>query len=186
MKQDLAQLHEKNTALLDNIQGLTANNIQLQGSIENLSGENVALREKFEDLSVAVQELQSSEKEIKDLVQKLTLKIQDGGDQELKDQIAKLEQLYTETQIEIKTLLDRIKTLESGNQQAPTSGIFTYIEKEQDQTLFIQAIEEALNKEMTYAQIDEFLSASLPKDLDKIIKDHPALTKNYIRDLRKD
>ena len=39
---------------------------------------------------------------------------------------------------------------------------------------------------MTYAQIDEHLTKTVPPELDKIIKDHPALTKNYIRNLRRD
>jgi cell division protein FtsB len=119
MKQEMAQLHEKNLVLQDNIKGLTGNNIHLQGSVDTLSGENLALTERFEVLSGAVEELQGSEQEIKDLVQKLTAKIQEGGDQELKDQIVKLEQLHAETHSEIEVLMDRLKKLESGLKQTP-------------------------------------------------------------------
>ena len=88
-------------------------------------------------MSVAIENLQSSEKEIKDLVEKLTTKVQAGADQELKDQIKKLEQLYSDTHSEIENLMERLSILESGLKQAPVSGIFSYIENEEDQALFI-------------------------------------------------
>ena len=50
----------------------------------------------------------------------------------------------------------------------------------------MEKVTEAISQGLTYAQIDEFLTNTLPADLDKIIKDHPALTKNYIRNLRRD
>jgi predicted nuclease with TOPRIM domain len=186
MKQEIAQLQEKNVLLQGNLEGLTGDNALLQSNIDTLHGENSALKSKIEGLSVAVDNLRNSEKEIKDLVEKLTEKIQAGADQELKSQIKKLEQLHADTHIEIKDLMDRLNTLESVLKQAPVSGIFTYIEKEADQTLFIQKVEESLAQDMTYAQIDEYLTKNLPAELDKIIKDHPALTKNYIRNLRRD
>jgi hypothetical protein len=83
-------------------------------------------------------------------------------------------------------MMERLKGLESTLKPVPVSGIFSYIEKEEEQSLFIQKVEAALSEERTYAQIDEYLTANLPPELDKIIKDHPALTKNYIRSLRKE
>lgn len=186
MKQEIAQLHDKNLILQKNITELLGGKSLLQKDVEYISGENSALKERIEEMSIAIEKLQSSEEEIKDLVEKLTIKVQAGADQELKDQIKKLEQLYGATHDEIENLMDRLNTLESGLKQAPVSGIFAYIEKEEDQKLFIEKVEEALSQEMTYAQIDEHLTKALSPELDKIIKDHPALTKNYIRNLRRD
>ena len=186
MKLEIAQLHDKNVILQKDITELLGGKARLQEDVANITGENVALKVKIEEMSIAIEHLQSSEKAIKDLVEKLTIKIQAGADQELKDQIKKLEKLYGETHIEIENLVERLNTLESGLKQAPVSGIFTYIENEDDQTLFIEKVEEALTQEKTYAQIDEHLTKTLPSELDKIIKDHPALTKNYIRNLRRD
>ena len=186
MKQEIAQLQDTNLILQGNIQQLVGNNTLLQSNIESINEENTALKEKIEELTEAVANLQRSEKEIKDLVDTLTVKIQTGADQELKNQIKKLEQLQSDTHIAIELLMDRLKALESGLKQAPISGIFTYIEKEEDQSLFIQKVEEALAQEMTYAQIDDYLTKNLPSELDKNIKDHPALTKNYIRNLRRE
>ena len=186
MKLEIAQLHDKNLILQKDISELLDGKTLLQKNVANITGENAALKEKIEEMGIAIEYLQSSEKEIKGLVEKLTLKIQAGVDPELKDQINKLEKLYGQSQIEIENLVERLNTLESGMKQAPVSGIFTYIENEEDQALFIEKVEEALTQEMTYAQIDEHLSKNLPLELDKIVKDHPALTKNYIRNLRRD
>ncbi len=76
--------------------------------------------------------------------------------------------------------------VESDSKQSSTSGIFAYISDEHHQTLFIEKVADSLKHEMTYSQIDEYLAETLPSDLHKIIKEHPSLTKNYIRSQRKD
>jgi hypothetical protein len=48
------------------------------------------------------------------------------------------------------------------------------------------AVEEAVSQELTYAKIDEYLTENLSPELDQIIKDHPSLTKTYIRTLKND
>ncbi|MGB3224868.1 MAG: hypothetical protein WBB23_18840 [Desulforhopalus sp.] len=186
MKKEIQQLQEKNSTLQGNINGLTSDNTLLQNIVDNLQGENSGLKKKIEELSLAVGNLQGSEIEIKNLVDKLTEKIQAGADLELKNQIQSLEELHKDTHSKIEVLMERLKGLESSLKPAPVSGIFSYIEKEEDKSLFIEKVESALSQERTYAQIDEYLTANLPPELDKIIKDHPALTKNYIRSLRND
>lgn len=186
MKQEIAQLQKKNSTLQGHINGLTGDNTLLQNIVDNLQGENLGLKEKIEELSVAVENLQDSEVEIKNLVDKLTEKIQAGADLELKNQIQSLEQLHADTHIKTEVMMERLKGLESTLKPIPVSGIFSYIGKEEQQSLFIEKVEAALSQERTYAQIDEYLTANLPPELDKIIKEHPALTKNYIRSLRKE
>ncbi len=184
MKQEIVDLQQKNLNFHGKMKELNNDNSLLQVVVNKLHAENSGLKEKIEELSEAVEKLQGSEKEIKTLVDKLTEKIQAGSDPELKDQIKKLEHLHSETHNEIEVLISRLEVLESGLKPAPTSGIFTYIDKEEDQSLLVQKVQEALSQDMTYAQMDDFLSDNLPPDLDKIIKDHPVLTKNYIRSLR--
>lgn len=186
MKQEITNLQQTNVILQRNIKEITSDNALLQSDVAHLSGENSVLKEKVEELSMSIENLQRSEKQIKDLVAKLNEKIQAGPDQELIEQIKNLEQLHGDTQNELENLMNRLKSLETGLKQTPTSGIFTYIEKEEEQNIFIAKVEEALAQEMTYAQIDEYLTNNLPSELDKIIKDHPSLTRNYIRNLRRD
>lgn len=186
MQQEIAQLHDKNVTLQRELTGLGRDKTVFQDTVNHLADENLALKERIAEMSATLDKLRSSEQEIRELVEKLATTIATGGDQELKDQIQKLEQLYRETHNKIENLAGRLDTLESDSKPPAVTGIFAYIDKEEDQSLFTTKIEEALNQEMTYAQIDEHLSKYLPAALDKIIKDHPALTKNYIRTLRQD
>ena len=176
MKQEIEQLQGEKLVLQKNIKDITEENELLKGDVANINSENQIINKRIEELSLEVETLQSSEKEIMGLVDNLTKKIQAGTDQDLKNQIKMLEQ----------PLVKRLSALESSLKPIPTSGIFTYIETKEDQALFIQKVEEALELEMTYAQIDDHLSQNLPIELDKIIKDHPSLTKKFIRNLRKD
>jgi chromosome segregation ATPase len=186
MSLEIEQLQAENLVLQQNIKGLAEDKTLLQGNFENLVAENLIVNGKIEELSVEVGHLQTSKKDITDLVDKLTEKIQAGADQDLKNQVRKLEQPLADTQSEMEILIERLNTLESRLKQVPTTGIFTYIVTESDQSLFIQKVEEALALEMTYAQVNDYLSKNLPPELDKIIKGHPALTKKYIRNLRRD
>jgi DNA repair exonuclease SbcCD ATPase subunit len=186
MKQEIEQLQGEKLVLQKNIKDITEENALLKGDVANINSENQIINKRIEELSLEVETLQSSEKEILGLVDNLTKKIQAGTDQDLKNQIKMLEQPLADTQSEIESLVKRLSALESSLKPIPTSGIFTYIETKEDQSLFIQKVEEALALEMTYAQIDDHLSQNLPIELDKIIKDHPSLTKQFIRNLRKD
>jgi uncharacterized membrane-anchored protein YjiN (DUF445 family) len=49
-----------------------------------------------------------------------------------------------------------------------------------------EKIQQALVQDMIYAPIDDYLTDSRPFECDKIIKDHPAVTRNYIRNLRRE
>jgi chromosome segregation ATPase len=186
MKQEIAQLQDLNKFLQGDIKALTADNTLVRGIIDTLNNENSELNGKIDALNMSLTNLQNSEKEIKSLVDKLTEKIQAVGNLELKNQVKKLDQLHADTHIDIEVLSERLKTMESSLKLAPISGIFTYIDKKDDQSLFIEKVQEALAQEMTYGQIDDYLTNSLPVELDKIIKDHPALTRNYIRNLRRE
>jgi hypothetical protein len=185
MKVEIAKIRGDNLVIQGNLNKLTADNTLIHGNIDTLHQENSALNKKVDALNESVTNLQDSEKKFIRLVERLTEKIDTGGDLVLKNQIHNLEKLHADTHIDMFALSDRLKNLESTLKQAPVSGIFTYIEEQENQSLFIEKVQEALAQEMTYAQIDEYLTNSLPQELDKIIKDHPALTKNYIRNLRR-
>lgn len=182
----IEQLQDNNLLLQKNIDDLTGDNTVLQGNVGNLSTENRVLSDKVEELNIAVDKLQSSDKERQDLVEKLTEQTQNRDEPDLKNQIEALEKLHSDTHTEIGNLMERLISLETTLKQTTTSGILSYIEKDEDQSIFIQKVEEALAQGMTYAQINKYLSKNLTSELDKIIKKHPALTKKFIRKLRKD
>lgn len=182
----IEQLQDKNLLLQRNINDLTGDNSILQDSVGNLSDENLVLNKKVEELNTEVDNLRSSDKEIQDLVEKLTEQIQAGDKDNLKNQIEVLEKLHSDTHTEIGNLMERLMSIETSLKQTATSGILSYIEKEEDQSIFVQKVEEAVAQGMTYAQINKYLTKNLTSELDKVIKKHPALTKKFIRNLRKD
>jgi predicted nucleic acid-binding Zn-ribbon protein len=186
MKQEITDLQAKNINLTGKIKELKEDTAQLIGNVEAVKADNAALKAKIDDLSQRVKDLSDAENAIKEVVADLTTKIQAGADQDMIAQIRNLERLQAQTREELEGFIERLTSLEPGQKQTPTSGIFSYIDKDTYQALFIEKVEEALGRELTYAQIDEYLSSHLPPDLVKTIKDHPSLTKNYIRSLRRD
>ncbi len=103
-------------------------------------------------------------------------------------QKAEIDQLSKENKESLATidsLNKKIENLEEEADRAPEAGIFSYFDTEEAKDLFCEKIDAAIEQEMTYAQIDAFLTEELPKEVDKIVKDHPSLTKNYIRNKRR-
>ena len=186
MKEEITALQKNNAFLVNTMSKLQSDKDLLKNNLEDLSGENASHKTQIEELHLVVEKLQYSENEIKNLLTDLTNQVQAGDNQDLTLQVDKLKFFQTETREKIDNLSTRLDALELSLKQSPTSGIFSYIEKDEDQSLFIKMVEEAIVQELTYAQIDEYLSSKLPEELDKIIKDHPSLTRNYIRNLRRD
>lgn len=103
----------------------------------------------------------------------------------LKASIATLESDKESLSKQVSQLTAKVEELENAAEMAPEAGIFSYFEADEDKELFVDMIEKAIKQEMTYAQIDVFLTEELPEGVDKIVKEHPSLTKNYIRNLRR-
>ncbi|WP_419176898.1 hypothetical protein [Desulfosediminicola sp.] len=164
-------------------------NQKLQNNVSTLNSKNEQLQEDLHGLTLMVDELKESEKKINELIQNLSTKVDEDPDSAIKDQIHKLEEMYAKTNENISNLAGRIESIESSSAKTAvgshSSGIFQYIESEDDKKLFSDKIQEGVSQELTYAQFDSFLSEALPAQLDKIIKDHPSLTKDYIRSMRK-
>lgn len=186
MEQDISLLKENNAGLEEKITKLSSEKKSFKINLSEVAEQNSALKGELDELTQAVIKLQGSEKELSDMLTTLKNKFEKINDSELRDQIVALEKLQAETNANIGSLTERLVSLENNLKQAPTSGIFSYISSKADQNAFAEAVQAALSQDMTYSQIDEFLSKNLESALDKIIKDHPSLTKNYIRNLKRD
>ena len=121
MQQEIAQLQDKNQILQKDIAEILQEKTLFRDNVSQLTEDNSALKERIAEMGVAIDHLQNSEQEIKDLVEKLTTKIEAGADQELKEQIKKLEELYGETHNKIETLVERLNSMESGLKQPAAS-----------------------------------------------------------------
>ncbi len=197
MEQEITQLKENNVILENRIKGLDAENLAVKKNLSEITEQNSkklteitehnsTLKEQLAELNQAMTKLQDSEKELDKTISTLRAEFDQTNDSELKEQIAALQHLSTETNTNLDDIAERLAAIEIDDKQAPTSGIFSYIDKDADKHILIKAIQEAIAQEMTYAQIDEFLSTTLDSKLNKIVKDHPSLTKNYIRNMKRD
>jgi len=65
------------------------------------------------------------------------------------------------------------------------SGILAYIDTQEEREALTEKAEEAVSRGMTYAQTDEFFKKSLPVNVHKALADHPRLTKDFIRSIKK-
>lgn len=171
------------------ISSLQITNVQLQNDISSLQDRNTQLQGDIHGLTRMIEDLKDSESKIKDLISQVSAKVEAEPDSDLKNQIQKLEGMVSKTTESIAHLAGRIESLEESATQpvsgSQTAGIFSYIVTDEERALFARKVEEGAAKEMTYAQFDEFLTESLPAELDKILKEHPSLTKDYIRSMRK-
>ncbi len=145
------------------LEGHLAQATILQKEHEEVRAELIALKQDNQTLKSAVAALTANNATLKREIEELTTTV-----------TAKKPEKEQNTVPEDKEVSD----------SPQQSGIFSYIEKETDQQLFIETVEKALEQETTYAQIDAFLSTNLPKELDKTIKEHPSLTRDFIRNKR--
>ncbi|BCL61168.1 hypothetical protein DGMP_18610 [Desulfomarina profundi] len=185
MIQEISQLRENSIQLEEKIKSLENDLQSLNQNYSALTSENATLKVKFEELEQAVQSLSSFEKERESVIADLSAKIETQPDNDLKGQLLELSHLQKEAQKGISSFSERLDALEKSLKQSPTAGIFSYIESREDQNQFIKFVEEAVSQDMTYSQIDTFLTEKLNPELDQIIKEHPALTKTYIRNKKR-
>ncbi len=176
----LNKANSENSSLKNSLSALKT---QLLESSEEISSLKSALEVSGEEKTAITEELDTFKAQVegleKDLAaakEKITALTAEKNDLAAKSK--ELESTLTELQ---KTVTE----LEDAVDKSPEAGIFSYIESEEDKDAFISAIDEAIAQEMTYAQIDEHLSFELEAELDAIIKAHPSLTKNYIRNKRR-
>lgn len=186
MEQEFSSLKESNAGLETKIQKLSSDKKSVKINLSEVTAQNSVLKGELDELSEAVVKLQGSEIELSEMITTLKDKFDEIDDTELRNQITALEKIQAETNTNIESLTERLASIEKNTKQAPTSGIFSYITSKADQNAFAEEVQTALSQDMTYSQIDEFLSKNLDNSLDKIIKDHPSLTKNYIRNLKRD
>lgn len=172
------------------LSSLQQTNQKLQSDVTALSADNDKFKQDIQGLNSMVEELKASEEKISATLAELSEKVEKEPDTGLQDQVTKLEEMCKTTTASIEDLVGKLQALEeqeaetAGSKADLEGGIFSYIESEDDKDLFVLTVEEAVSKDMTYAQIDEFLTENLSTELDQIIKDHPSLTKDFIRSKR--
>ncbi len=178
-------MKSENSALRSSIQNMLSRSETVERQVKDLEHDNADLKTQLEELERVLDELKASEDKLKASVETLNDKLKDDSDDALKAVIAQVDQLKAITEQEIKVITSKIKTLETNLKQSPKFGIFSYL-NEEEQPLFIEAVDRAVLQEKTFAKINDYLSENLPPALDKVLKEHPSLTKTYIKNFKKD
>ncbi len=118
-----------------------------------------------------------------------------------------LEQQIAAMQAEIKSLKSALKQAEktqeqeavaepataekeadmesAGGSESSEHRLLSYFEKKADREKLAALVAETLKKDMTYAQVTDFLVQNMGKNGGTIISEHPSLAKDYIRQCRR-
>ncbi len=75
---------------------------------------------------------------------------------------------------------------EESTEEGAEHRLLSYFEKKADQEKLAGLVAETLKKDMTYAQVTDFLIKKMGKKGGTIISEHPSLAKDYIRQCRRD
>lgn len=163
LEADLSELKEASKAQADRI-------AQLHQQIAN-SAETDELDAKFADIAVIQQALETR-------LEETTASISSGS-----ETVQQFEKRFTD---EISSIQEELQGLHEKTSVPDTiSGILSYIDSAEDRDLVTEKSKEAVARNMTYSQIDEFFKASLKPDVYEEIASHPRLTKDFLRSIKK-
>lgn len=142
----------------------------LQRQVDDLSDTAAA-----EDRIAAVEETQQ------------TLKTQlDEISAGLESNHTELKKLSQQFGSELEALKQEVASLhEKTSVPEVISGILSYIDSQEDRDLVTEKAKEAISRNMTYSQIDDFFKDSLPSAVYQEIAAHPRLTKDFLRSIKK-
>ena len=185
-KEEVLTLEEKTTTFEEALESkvdaeaIDESAKKLSSELESLKGSLKPISDKIAGLEESVSSLASQE-ETDD----------EDGDEDVQ---ALIDKAVNNLHDEIKVVQKEITKLSAAPAQTTKTKdntaddtahrILSYFSKKADEKKFVASVKKAVNQEMTYAQIGEFLDDTLSKDASAIIADHPSLTKDYIRTIR--
>jgi len=183
-KEEVSNLEEKTATVEEALESkagtdaIDASSKKLTSELESLKGSLKPISDKLAGLEESISSLTSQEE----------------TDVEGEDVQALIEKAVGSLQGEIKAVQKEISQLSAAapaltakadnTTEDAAHRILSYFTKKADEKKFVASVKKAVDQEMTYAQVGEFLDDTLSKDASAIIADHPSLTKDYIRTIR--
>ena len=167
----LQHLEEKLVAVDESIAKESERTGQLADRIDELSGkiETISSATDQEDVSQRVASLESTRDSI------------ESGYKSLQENLAALQ-----AEVDgVKTGIESSAGAASPSEDDEEHRLFSYIKQEKDREKVTALVVEGLKKEMTQAQIIEELTGKTGKATAKVITEHPSLTKDFIRSMKK-
>ncbi|MEA3468649.1 MAG: hypothetical protein U9R57_10565 [Thermodesulfobacteriota bacterium] len=176
---EMSKLDSKAATIEEELQD-KATTSAIDDSAKKLTGEITTLQNSIKPLSDKLSELETT-------LSSLPGEGEDKGDEIQK----KLDTTVNGMKNELKEMQEAIKALatqpekKGAETNKPEHKLLAYFNNKNDEKQFVALVNEAVAKEMTYAQAGEFLTDSLSKAASKVISGHPSLTKDYIKVIRK-
>lgn len=198
-------IHRAQTGLEERLNRLQAR-VEQNEQDESITKLSDWLREeerKTEEVREAMEQLAEQVGKLREEVDGIAAKISadDAGRdlQELRSQVEKLASGEGGRDTAVSTLQEKIDAIqkelkevraalaesEAGGEGTGEHRLFNYIENEQEREKILKLVAEATEGEMTYAQATDHIVANVSPDTAKIIAEHPALTKELLREHRK-
>lgn len=176
---EMSKLDSKAATIEEELQN-KATTSAIDDSAKKLTGEITTIQNSIKPLSDKISEIETT-------LSSLPGEGEDKGDELQK----KLDTTVNGMKGELKAMQEAIKALatqpekKSAETNKPEHKLLAYFSNKNDEKQFVTLVNEAVAKEMTYAQAGEFLNDSLSKEASKVISGHPSLTKDYIKVIRK-
>ncbi len=170
LQDDKEVLHQELSQMKEQAESAEKQNSDNETLITSLKDENIELKSKVTQLETQLKEAEQHTESAPE---------QDEPPEELVEENRALKETVQELKV-------KIKELEEDAEKSPEAAIFSYIEDEAEKDLLASKAREIAGQDLTYAQMDEALTKELPAHLDKILKEHPSLTKTYLRNLRRE
>jgi len=199
--EDLETLSGEIAGLTETVQGIESTLKELSGKIEQAGKVDTA--EVLGDLPARMEALEQKEIPAPVDLQPVEEKI-DGLAKTIAEATRPLQEKITALDGEIATLKEALAkpaqkaaapaAKKAGPKKeaapAPAKGedehrLLSYFEDPADKKKFKNLVVQTLKKDMTYAQVTKYLVKEMGKEKGKIISEHPALAKDYIRQCRR-
>lgn len=191
IEQDISTLSSSINGVADEINNLDSKTKSVEEELENKAS-MAAVDESLKKITGDINSIQNSVKPIADKLTKLENSISSlAKEEESEDVQVIVDKAITSLKKELTAVKASVESIASATQQEETEEqkdadhrILAYFPSKEDQEQFISLVTEAVEKEMTYAEIGELLNESLSPENAEIIADHPSLTKDFIRTCR--
>ena len=168
---------------------------------EQIDGLNAQLRQVSQLANAGSERIDAIQRKIEDLSETTTAESRIAAIEESQQAInGQLEELNAAMDSN-KTALDNLtrqyhEELEALKQEVASlhektsvpeliSGILSYLDTQEDRDLVTEKAKEAISRNMTYSQIDDFFKDSLPSAVYQELAAHPRLTKDFLRSIKK-
>jgi len=187
----LSKVSVSATAAADNLSTLDEKSKSLEEAMEGKAATD-AIEDATKKLSSEISAVQGSLKPLTDKLSELEASLSSLDDDSDNDIQQTVDTAIKAIKEELGSMNSAIESLTSNATAEPQATeqhasdseehrILSYFSSEADKKKFISLVVEAIGKEMTYAQVGEFLNDSLSTEAAEVIADHPSLTKDFIR-----